>query len=711
MLSSVQNFHPGQVAFQVQTCQATLSLDAAVWTTAPATQDILKIAGKHDGPNWWTGSATTPRVVQMKNAAIMAYKPNALQLLLFGHRTHAWFPKAAFADDTVIQHSGNCNVDDGLWTFGQVGDGYVGLFSAQRPEWTTEGPWKDNELIAKGAHNIFILQVGGKSDFGSFSKFVDAVSSARIHVGGLALVSVGEAVGAGAGLVAGGLSGAAAGAEVAGAPGAVVGAIGGAILGAFSGGKAAAADFECSYDIPNAGRLELHYDDNQVRYSGHRLADDNFPRFENPYVKCTRIGWGQSFYTVQNAGHSLTHDFRELANVGPSGKVSRLLDAPLRRQSYCDGGPRPFYIFGHNPNSISAVIDALRAGANAIEPDVNVFEDNQGRLCISEVKPLLDPDAGGDEDAPTLEQYLHELHGVAQAFPQLACVVFDCKPKVATAEHGATLLAAIRQYLTPDNDLNIIISVSSLSEFAIFERIRSILGPREGCMIDEENDPSEVAAHFVGAGIDHGCYGNGNHFQNPVTSPNLRPSIELACGLRASRNAFRFIYEWTNNSDDLMREFIRTGVDGIITDDVAVLKAITEEDEFQTVIRYATRSDNPFTATNANYALFIHTGDVHMGGTDANVTFTLKGTLGTASKVVDTSLDGRMERDDWNVVTVQSSDLGDLRSITVQRDNDGNDPDWFLDRILVQSAKFGASKQAVFNRWIDTKAPFNQILT
>jgi hypothetical protein len=35
-------------------------------------------------------------------------------------------------------------------------------------------------------------------------------------------------------------------------------------------------------------------------------------------------------------------------------------------------------------------------------------------------------------------------------------------------------------------------------------------------------------------------------------------------------------------------------------------------------------------------------------------------------------------------------------------------PDWYLDRILVQSYKYGASKQAVFNRWIDTTAPFSQ---
>ena len=44
-----------------------------------------------------------------------------------------------------------------------------------------------------------------------------------------------------------------------------------------------------------------------------------------------------------------------------------------------------------------------------------------------------------------------------------------------------------------------------------------------------------------------------------------------------------------------------------------------------------------------------------------------------------------MERNDWNYVTIPSLDLGNLISITVQRDNSGNGPDWFLDRIVVAS--------------------------
>jgi hypothetical protein len=68
-----------------------------------------------------------------------------------------------------------------------------------------------------------------------------------------------------------------------------------------------------------------------------------------------------------------------------------------------------------------------------------------------------------------------------------------------------------------------------------------------------------------------------------------------------------------------------------------------------------------------------------------------------------------MERNAWDFVTLQSLNLGSLRSITVQRGNEGNGPDWFLDRILVNSFRYGESKQADFQRWIGT-SPVTQPL-
>lgn len=324
MLSSAQNFRPGQFNAQTHVCQATLGVGATVWTTHPSAGATLSaallgaLAGSaigyafggvfggriaaapgawlggalgiavkpggfnvipagHDGPNWWTGSASLPRVIQRDGAAILAYQPGDMLRLLLGDKTHAWFPKRAFDEGSVEQRAAsNCNVGSANWTFGKAGDGYVGLMSAREVTWTTAGPWADKELVADNGRNIFIIQVGNVDEFGSYDQFKNDVSSARIHINGLRTMT---------------------------------------------------ADFECSYDVPSpgGGRLELHIDDDQVKYNGVRFSDDNYPRFETPYIKCGRVRWGQYQYTIAFGGSSLTHDFRQLKTT-TEASVYRFVD-------------------------------------------------------------------------------------------------------------------------------------------------------------------------------------------------------------------------------------------------------------------------------------------------------------------------------------------------------------------------------------------------
>jgi hypothetical protein len=40
----------------------------------------------------------------------------------------------------------------------------------------------------------------------------------------------------------------------------------------------------------------------------------------------------------------------------------------------------------------------------------------------------------------------------------------------------------------------------------------------------------------------------------------------------------------------------------------------------------------------------------------------------------------------------------------------GGSTNWFLDRIEVVSFRFGVTKMATFQRWIDATAPFTQAL-
>lgn len=365
-------------------------------------------------------------------------------------------------------------------------------------------------------------------------------------------------------------------------------------------------------------------------------------------------------------------------------------------------GPRPFYIVGHNPNTVSDAVDAVNDGANGLEPDVQVYEDDSSRLCISH--------GTGEPSAPTVADYLDGIHQQLLN-TGLSLIVFDCKPEATSADHGFELLMTIREHLTFDNDINVIISVGKLDEGGFFDRIIDILGPREGLMIDAEDDPGAVTNYFTSRGLTHQGYGNGISFANFVLGPYYRYTLEAACGIRAQAGRPSFIYVWTVNVHDELREYIRIGVDGIITDDPHDLVDIAAEPEFSSLILPATRTDNPFAQPDFAYGLHLHTADRWMAGTDANVTFTLTGTLGNASKTVDTSLVKRMERDDWNWVTIPSNDLGTLQTITVQRDNQGNGPDWYLDTIEVHSARYGTGGTASFDRDIDSTSPFMEAIT
>ncbi len=365
---------------------------------------------------------------------------------------------------------------------------------------------------------------------------------------------------------------------------------------------------------------------------------------------------------------------------------------------------RPFYVFGHNPNKINDVERRLREGANAIEPDINVFADRPNVLCVSHGR--------GSATTPALDQYLRELRDRLAHSQQLALVVFDCKREAATAPLGRALLDSIREHLTHGTDLSVIISIAKRDRDAgsIFDRIHGDLGPREGLMIDDEGDPRAVADFFSELGVANQCYGNGTAFLNTVFGPGVRHCYEQACELQAGEGRPRFIYAYSVNDAAHLRECIRIGVNGIITDHVPRVTGILGESEFSAGIRLATRGDDPFSPANLAYGLAIHTGNAWRAGTDARVTFTVTGDRASASKTVDTNLIKRMERNDWNYVTLPSRDLGTLRSITVQRDDAGRGPDWFLDRITVRSVRFSEPTLAIFNRWIDTTSPFVQAL-
>jgi hypothetical protein len=426
-----------------------------------------------------------------------------------------------------------------------------------------------------------------------------------------------------------------------------------------------------------------------------RFADQGLPFYLSRVTAVTAGAFYWEITVVREPSRRMTTIPFQIGIAAGSEKLD-LSVGP--RSGPAQAAPRPFYVVGHNPNTIQAVKAALDAGANAIEPDVNVYGDRPGDLCISE--------SAGAADAPALVQYLKELRQVALARPELALVVFDCK--IAEADQGTELLEAVRTWLVPGTGLYVIISVAHFQDMSLFRWIGAELASREGLMVDEENDPDAVSSLFTKLFITQQCYANGISILHGTLGPHVRPSIERACARRATDGDPKFIYVWTVNDDELQRDYIRIGVDGIISDDLAMLRRVVAEPEFQTVIRLATRADNPFMPLNAAYGLTIHTGDVLLAGTNANVAFTLTGSQGSATVNLDANRP--MEQNETTFVTLQSPDLGKLESISVQRDDNGIAPDWFLDTIEVKSFRYGVSARADFNRWIDSTAPFTQAL-
>lgn len=187
MLSTVVDHRRGDRMDQVHAWQATLDPDAVVFTTHPSTPTPQSLDwGEDDG--YWTGTASMPRSAQWHNVAIHIYGPGyeapTDDLLgdVFGYlqETHAYFPQDHF--DEVIRAGG--------WTFGRKGDGYVGLWSHRPVQWrvhdpavvATRGMVEPFDLVAPGAANVWICEVGRAADHGSFAAFTAALSAAPIEV-------------------------------------------------------------------------------------------------------------------------------------------------------------------------------------------------------------------------------------------------------------------------------------------------------------------------------------------------------------------------------------------------------------------------------------------------------------------------------------------------------------------------------------------------
>ena len=184
-LSCAQDYRKGKLGFQQHIWQATLGSGASVFTLHRGSEDDKSM-------KYWQGRL--PRAAQIKNCVIAIYNvpehplpgpptevpseaggkaapspaPSEETLLPY---TLAAFTRSAF--DEVTEQNG--------WIFGRKTNGYLALRSRQPAQWTPDGIFGTEGLIANGRQNIWICQLGRKAVDGPFESWCNKISATSVQ--------------------------------------------------------------------------------------------------------------------------------------------------------------------------------------------------------------------------------------------------------------------------------------------------------------------------------------------------------------------------------------------------------------------------------------------------------------------------------------------------------------------------------------------------
>ena len=230
MLSCAQDYRAGIGGYQQHIWQATLGEEAVVFTNHPGSLD----EGIHSRPNFWAGNGIKPRAAQHRNVLICLHRCPADDKLPY---SHAYFPVAAFDEVT----------ERGTWTFARKADGYLALYSQNPASWQSVASPTRNEWRATAPDNVWICELGSRTEYASFDKFVAAVA--------------GSSVGHGEGGV--------------------------------------------RYRSPSLGEISFGWSE-PLRVAGAEIPLHNYPRFDNPYCQSQLL---DRRIRIQRGGQGLDLDF------------------------------------------------------------------------------------------------------------------------------------------------------------------------------------------------------------------------------------------------------------------------------------------------------------------------------------------------------------------------------------------------------------------
>lgn len=180
MLSSAQDYRPGEAGGDEHIWQATMSPSAVVFVNHPRCMN-QKDAYR---PNFWRGNGVLPRVAQWRDLLIALHRLPADDWLGY---THAHFPIAAF-DEYALRRG---------WAFARKGEAYLALTASTGMKLVKSGPGAYRELRSVAQQDVWLCQMGRAAQDGAFAEFQNAILSRPVAFDGLgvSLVSLrGDAI-------------------------------------------------------------------------------------------------------------------------------------------------------------------------------------------------------------------------------------------------------------------------------------------------------------------------------------------------------------------------------------------------------------------------------------------------------------------------------------------------------------------------------------
>ncbi|CAN8013439.1 unnamed protein product, partial [Ixodes persulcatus] len=273
---------------------------------------------------------------------------------------------------------------------------------------------------------------------------------------------------------------------------------------------------------------------------------------------------------------------------------------------------RPIYNIAHMVNSKEQVSEFMDKGANAIELDVQFYDNGTAyrtyhgipcdcfRICTrsAEIKDYFDyirnvTISGG------------KYHG------KLLLLILDLKSSDVSIDNklsaGADIASKLMDHLWingPFNEaVNIFLSIGHVADKDVLRGAVQAIQQRDAKYLDRigfdvglGDSLEDIRGMYRELNISgHRWLGDGgtNCYSFLLSTKRLKAAIAD----RKANNATSFVdkvYFWTTDSKTTIRKVLRLGVDGIITNHPEYLSAIIKEENFKKTLRLASTQDNPF---------------------------------------------------------------------------------------------------------------------